>query len=60
MENFCVRDILSATGGKLLCGDENIEITNFATNSVKSAPGLMFAPIVGERVDGHRFIGGAF
>ena len=60
MENFCVRDILKATGGKLLCGDESTEIVNFATNSGKSAPGLMFAPIIGERVDGHRFIAGAF
>ncbi|MGN1188471.1 MAG: Mur ligase family protein, partial [Lachnospiraceae bacterium] len=60
MERFCVRDILEATGGKLLCGDENMEIVNFATNSSKSAPGLMFAPIIGERVDGHRYITGAF
>ena len=60
MENFCVRDILNATGGKLLCGDENTEIVNFATNSGKSEPGLMFAPIIGERVDGHRYITGAF
>ena len=60
MENFSVRDILDATGGKLLCGDENTEIVNFATNSGKAAPGLMFAPIIGERVDGHRFIEDAF
>lgn len=60
MENFCVRDIVNATGGRLLCGDENTKIYNFATNSGKSEPGLMFAPIVGERVDGHKYIGNAF
>ena len=60
MENFCVRDIVKATGGKLLCGDENIKISNFATNSGKAAPGLMFAPIVGEHVDGHIYIENAF
>ncbi len=60
MKNFCVRDIVSATGGELLCGDGNVEIDNFATNSGKSEPGLMFAPIVGERVDGHKYIGNAF
>lgn len=60
MENFCVRDVVRAAGGKLLCGDENTKITNFATNSGKSGPGLMFAPIVGERVDGHKYIKAAF
>ena len=60
MENFCVRDIVNATNGRLLCGDENTAIINFATNSGKSEPGLMFAPIVGERVDGHKYIANAF
>lgn len=60
MENFCVRDIVDAMGGRLLCGDENTKIVNFATNSGKAAPGLMFAPIVGERVDGHKYIRNAF
>ena len=53
MKDFCVKDIVRAVGGSLLCGDENVQIDNFATNSGKAEPGLMFAPIVGERVDGH-------
>lgn len=60
MKDFCVRDIVCATGGRLLCGDDNTEITNFATNSSKAEPGFMFAPIVGERVDGHKYIESAF
>lgn len=60
MENFFIRDIVSACGGVLLCGSGDTKINNFATNSQKSEPGLMFVPIVGERVDGHRFIRDAF
>ena len=60
MKDFCVRDIVRAAGGRLLCGDENVQIDNFATNSGKAEPGLMFAPIVGERVDGHKYIESAF
>ncbi len=60
MKNFCVRDIVDATKGRLLCGDEDTVIVNFATNSGKAEPGLMFAPIVGERVDGHKYIANAF
>ena len=60
MKDFCVKDIVRAVGGSLLCGDENVQIDNFATNSGKAEPGLMFAPIVGERVDGHKYIESAF
>ncbi len=60
MKDFCVRDIVRAAGGRLLCGDESVQIDNFATNSGKAEPGLMFAPIVGERVDGHKYIESAF
>lgn len=60
MFNIKIKDIVNATGGKLLCGDENVEITNFCTNSSKAAKGLMFLPIIGERVDGHKYIPSAF
>ena len=60
MKDICVKDIVRAVGGSLLCGDENVQIDNFATNSGKAEPGLMFAPIVGERVDGHKYIESAF
>ena len=60
MKDFCVKDVVRAVGGSLLCGDENVQIDNFASNSGKAGPGLMFAPIVGEHVDGHKYIESAF
>lgn len=59
MKDFTISDIVAATQGELLCGDKDCLINNMATNSSKTE-GLMFVPIIGERVDGHRFIGDAF
>lgn len=56
MFNMKIKDILAATNGKLLCGDENTEITDVCINSKEIKPGDLFVPIVGERVDAHRFI----
>lgn len=60
MENFLVKDVVKATGGRLLCGSGDVPIRNCATNSSKSEPGLMFVPIIGERVDGHKYMESAF
>ena len=49
-------DILKATGGTLLCGDENTVITSFITDSREAKAGAMFVPIRGERADGHSYI----
>ena len=43
MENMTIRDIVEAADGQLLCGSED----------------SIFVPIIGERVDAHRFIDGA-
>jgi UDP-N-acetylmuramoyl-tripeptide--D-alanyl-D-alanine ligase len=51
-----VRDILAATGGFLLCGNEDTVITDICINSKEVKPGDLFVPIIGERVDAHRFI----
>lgn len=56
MKNVIVKDIVSVTGGILLCGDENYEITNFSIDSRTTKEGDLFIPIVGEKVDSHRFI----
>lgn len=49
-------DILKATGGTLLCGDENTAVTSFITDSRQAKAGAMFVPIRGERADGHDYI----
>lgn len=56
MKNVTVKDIVKVTGGILLCGDENYEITNFSIDSRTTKEGELFIPIVGEKVDSHRFI----
>ena len=40
-------DILKATGGTLLCGDENTAVTSFITDSRQAKAGAMFVPIRG-------------
>lgn len=59
MENFFVKDIVAAINGQLLYGDENMPVSNFCTDSNKVGENNMFVPVIGERVDGHRFIKGA-
>ena len=56
MYRLTIKDILEATGGVLLCGDENTEIKDVCINSKEIKPGDLFVPIIGERVDAHRFI----
>lgn len=50
------KEIVEITGGVLLCGDENAVVTGICTNSREIKEGDLFVPILGERVDGHRFI----
>lgn len=59
MEHVTVRDILEATGGILLCGDESTEVSDICINSKEIKPGDLFVPIIGQNVDAHRFIEGA-
>ena len=54
-----VREIAEAVGGELLCGDENAVVTAVSTDSRAVAPGCLFLPWVGEKFDGHDFIGAA-
>ena len=56
MENITVRDIVEATKGTLLCGDENTVVTDICIDSRKIKEGDLFIPIIGERVNPHRFI----
>lgn len=55
MQSFKVEDVLRATKGKLLSG-ENKEITGVITDSRKVFGGELFIPFIGERADGHDYI----
>lgn len=56
MENITVKDIVEMTDGVLLCGDENTPLTDICINSKEMKEGDLFVPIIGERVDAHRFV----
>ena len=51
-----ISEILEMTGGRLLCGSEDTAVTAFSTDSREIKGGVMFVPIIGERIDGHSFI----
>ena len=60
MINIYIKDIVEATKGKLLCGDENKRIDHLSIDSRSSQGNDLFIPIIGAKVDAHRFIDGAF
>ncbi|RKD27668.1 UDP-N-acetylmuramoyl-tripeptide--D-alanyl-D-alanine ligase [Caminicella sporogenes DSM 14501] len=55
-----IKDILSATGGEILSGNENLIISGISIDSRKIKEGYLFIPIIGQRFDGHMFIEDAF
>lgn len=56
MEHMTVKDILSATGGRLLCGREDTVLEHISIDSRTMKGRDLFVPLIGERVDAHRFI----
>ena len=51
-----VKELLEATNGKLLNGNLDDEINNYKIDSREVKSGDFYIPIVGENVDGHKFI----
>jgi len=67
MESLHLNEILTAVGGTaILLGDaesqkiNEIAITKVSTNSRDDISNGLFVPVIGERVDAHDFIAGAF
>jgi len=60
MDNLTVKEVVGAIGGELLCGDINTKITSVCIDSRAACEGSLFVPIIGERVDAHRFIAQVF
>lgn len=56
MENITVNEILIATGGELISGNNNTSICNISIDSRVMKGEDIFVPLIGERVDGHDFI----
>ena len=47
MINICIKDIVEATKGKLLCGDEKQQIDHLSIDSRSSQGNDLFIPIIG-------------
>ena len=60
MEQMTVNDIVKATGGRLLCGDGTLPLVHISIDSRTMAGQDLFVPLIGEKVDAHRFIAQAF
>lgn len=56
MKSIQIKDVVKAVGGTLAWGDENDTIEKVVTDSREADAGSLFVPIIGERVDAHRFI----
>ena len=54
--NITVKEIVAVTGGKLLCGDENVVVKDVCIDSRVTKEGDLYVPIIGERTDGHIYI----
>lgn len=57
---FKVSEIVEITGGRLVCGDDSVVVTDITTDSRKVESGGLFAAICGERTDGHNYIDDVF
>ena len=56
MENVSVQDIVHATGGVLLSGNSDALLNKIRLDSRQVEAGDLFVPIIGEKVDAHRFL----
>ena len=51
-----VRKIAEAAGGELLCGDGDTPIVHISIDSRTMKGSALFVPLIGEKVDAHRFL----
>ena len=56
MKRLTAAEITAAVGGILAAGDGEHPITGISIDSRTVKEGDLFIPIIGERMDGHRFI----
>ncbi len=59
MESLYVNEVIKATKGKLVKGDQNFSIKGISINSRSIKKGDLFIAIKGDNFDGHKFIGNA-
>ena len=59
MEQTTVRDLVRASGGRLLAGDPDTVIENISIDSRVMRGRDLFVPLIGERSDAHDYLGQA-
>lgn len=60
MVQVTVKEILEATGGRLLSGEDSVVLQHISIDSRKMEGNDLFVPFAGARADAHNFIGMAF
>ena len=60
MQSLTIFEIVEATGGKLISGDNSFRIENITTDSRTATCKSLFIPLVGEKTDGHKYIQSVF
>jgi len=55
-----IAEVIKATNGKLIYGDDEVSVSGISSDSRTIKEGELFIPIIGERFDGHDFISEAF
>lgn len=58
--NITAAEAAEAAQGKLICGNGETRLSHISLNSNGMQGGDLFVPIIGERVDAHKFLAGAF
>lgn len=56
MEGICIKDIVEATGGVLLCGEGEQPLRHISIDSRTMRGDDLFVPLIGEKNDAHRFL----
>lgn len=56
MEQITVKEIVEACGGTLLCGDARTPVEHISIDSRTMKGNDLFVPLIGEKVDAHRFL----
>lgn len=59
MEHITVKEILEAVKGTLLCGNQDTPLNHISIDSRNMKGNDLFVPLIGERSDGHDYIGKA-
>ncbi len=56
MEQITVKEIVEASGGRLLCGRRETPVEHISIDSRTMKGNDLFVPLIGEKVDAHRFL----